>query len=821
MNENNADTSNSNSRSSGGSTMRVPPPRTRSRGFGIAPRRLPPPPEEEQPPRKRLSRSDDSPLQPRRRPRESSPVTAAMDTGEPSATTTSLREDDDEQPERPSINVPRSLMNAIQAVTRLVPRSRQGRDALDALRDQLRNLRVALRLEPRLTLYAPVDATRAAGGGVDWHAEDEDDDDDDDRRMADPHDAAAGILPVGVGMTCATYPANAPSEDRYTVVLGTDFCFAGVWDGHGGTLCSEYVSRHVFRNFQHAVLTGSGSVARAFVEAYRKTDEGYLEHARSQTGRDRGALFAGACAVACHVDFRDRTVTCANLGDGRAVMAVVNDGRLTAVRPLSTDHTTDNPAERRRMRDEHPHDPHLIVNMEPDEDEAPDWRVKGIAAFTRSLGDTQLKDKASAAVYNSYVPPHRRILPRPGIRPRPDAPHKTRPYLSNEPETQTQPLSEGFIIIACDGVWDEMTSEEAVQVVYDLIVRDADANLADLFIEQVLQRAVQRLRETDPDEADVTLEELKRRPQGKASDSHRSNLHDDITVVILQFNGIEGHTRTSTSSSSSFVASPFEYDAAAASPREAPTERRVWNTESNLSVFSRDSLWSHGSEHDDDDEEMESSSARPLPSARRGGVTASYSMDLSRDFHVMSDLLTMQDSWNELTMDDVGELLAKLGKRVSDDKLQEIFGKLDVNGTGTVPMRDFQTWWAVKKRRHAATKHRKRAVTYNEGLTALEESVDDDENRQQSTHDQIMGMIQVFGGMTARHLRILYDVLDADGSGELETDEINFLLRKVLGEDPTESLVETTFNEMDEDGSGAIGFSEFCNFFGVYEDEEP
>ena len=759
-------------------SRRAPPPRTRSAGFGIAPRRVPAPEEEdeahveeEEPPRlKRLSRSDNTPLQPKRR-RELSPV---MQVEEPSETTlqddsnnshTNHNHNNGHSNQPTTVNVPQSLIRAIDAVKRFVPRSRQGRAVLDALNDQIANLRIALQLDPKLTLYAPVE-------GINWNAEDD--------PMAEPFDQAATILPMGVGMTCATYPANAPSEDRYTVVLGKDFCFAGVWDGHGGTLCSEYVSKHVFGNFTHAVLAGA-SIPQAFTTAYANTDAGYLEYARLQT-KDRSALFAGTCAVACHVDFTAKTVTCANLGDSRAVMAVVEQGNLTAVVPLSTDHTTENPAEQERLKREHPHDTRLIVNMEPDEDEPPDWRVKGIAAFTRSLGDTQLKDKASAAVYNSYMPPPRRILPRPGIKPRPNAPSKTLPYLSNVPEIQTQPLSEGFIIIACDGVWDEMSSEEAVQIVYDLIVQDPDANLADLFIEQVLRRAVQRIRETDPEEANMTLEALKERPQGKKLDSHRSNLHDDISVIILQFNGLDGSAaKTSTAT--------FEFECEEG-PRSEPPERRVWNTESNLSMFSRESLWSHGS--------RESGSLRP---------SAAF-MDMSKESLNLGDDM-MQDSWNELNKEDLGELLAKLGKRVSDEKLDEIFDKLDVEGVGTVSMRDFEAWWARKTRRQSTTKHRKRAA-YNEGLKL--QAVDENRN---STNDQIMGMIEVFGGMTARHLRILYDVLDADGSGELETDEINFLLRKVLGEDPTEILVETTFNEMDEDGSGAIGFSEFCNFFGV------
>ena len=83
-----------------------------------------------------------------------------------------------------------------------------------------------------------------------------------------------------------------------------------------------------------------------------------------------------------------------------------------------------------------------------------------------------------------------------------------------------------------------------------------------LFIEEVLKRAVERLRETIPEEQDITLgvkpapallrcarysarvgcklgcrraEEMKRRPVGKEDYTGRSCLHDDITAVIVRF----------------------------------------------------------------------------------------------------------------------------------------------------------------------------------------------------------------------------------------------------------------------------------------------
>ena len=48
------------------------------------------------------------------------------------------------------------------------------------------------------------------------------------------------------------------------LVIGEDFIFAGVWDGHGGTPCSEYCEQELYKNFKDALgkeaSTGPGRV---------------------------------------------------------------------------------------------------------------------------------------------------------------------------------------------------------------------------------------------------------------------------------------------------------------------------------------------------------------------------------------------------------------------------------------------------------------------------------------------------------------------------------------------------------------------------------
>ena len=48
-------------------------------------------------------------------------------------------------------------------------------------------------------------------------------------------------------------------------------------------------------------------------------------------------------------------------------------------------------------------------------------------------------------------------------------------------------------------------------------------------------RLVVRCQESYEEEENLTLSDLKKRPQGKKDFSHRSCLHDDITVVIYHF----------------------------------------------------------------------------------------------------------------------------------------------------------------------------------------------------------------------------------------------------------------------------------------------
>ena len=59
-------------------------------------------------------------------------------------------------------------------------------------------------------------------------------------------------------------------------------------------------------------------VEKAFTAAYSECDSAFL--AQSLAANDAAALFSGTCAVGCFVDCASNTITCANIGDSRAVV---------------------------------------------------------------------------------------------------------------------------------------------------------------------------------------------------------------------------------------------------------------------------------------------------------------------------------------------------------------------------------------------------------------------------------------------------------------------------------------------------------------------
>ena len=147
------------------------------------------------------------------------------------------------------------------------------------------------------------------------------------------------------------------------------------------------------------------------------------------------------------VDMARRQVTVGNLGDSRCVVGVYADDYVTAM-PLSSDHSATTDSEKFRLREEHPTDAEIVQEVYDEWKGDYDCVVKGVTRFTRRIGDAHMKDKTCAKLFNSY---------RCGVSVLP-VPRKV-PYISSVAETKEASVENGFLIIACDGIWDEMSSD--------------------------------------------------------------------------------------------------------------------------------------------------------------------------------------------------------------------------------------------------------------------------------------------------------------------------------------------------------------------------
>ncbi|EPQ59920.1 hypothetical protein GLOTRDRAFT_34739 [Gloeophyllum trabeum ATCC 11539] len=178
---------------------------------------------------------------------------------------------------------------------------------------------------------------------------------------------------------------------------------------------------------------------------------------------------SGSCALAALLDTAHKRLYVACTGDSRAVAGVWednNDGTgYWRVEALSEDQTGRNPKELERMRSEHPQD--------EAEDVIRNGRVLGGLEPTRAFGDARYKwpREIQQVLKQSFMPDNDEMRgPSPRL--------KTPPYVTSRPvvtqtpislpspDLETKPKSTfRFVILATDGLWDRISSEDAVALV--------------------------------------------------------------------------------------------------------------------------------------------------------------------------------------------------------------------------------------------------------------------------------------------------------------------------------------------------------------------
>lgn len=210
---------------------------------------------------------------------------------------------------------------------------------------------------------------------------------------------------------------RAEMEDGFVFVDGygtsQSSAYFAVYDGHGGRNVVDYVSNVLHVNVLEEVRRHN-DILVGLPEAFRRTDQEMLQLGINSSG-------CTVCVCVLLQEGSSRTVYTAALGDSRAVISRQN----TAIRMSSmTDHKATDSIEQKRVLEAGGH----IIND----------RVNGILAITRAMGDFLLK-----------------------------MPMLVNDVVSNQPDICSLTLTESddFVILACDGLWDVMTDQQAVDLV--------------------------------------------------------------------------------------------------------------------------------------------------------------------------------------------------------------------------------------------------------------------------------------------------------------------------------------------------------------------
>ncbi|CAG0883227.1 unnamed protein product [Cyprideis torosa] len=211
---------------------------------------------------------------------------------------------------------------------------------------------------------------------------------------------------------------RATMEDSHTHILSLpddpDTVFFAVYDGHGGAEVAQYAGK----NFHKFIAANSDFMSGKTVIGLKNA---FLEFDRSMLDQNiaRGDN-TGSTAIVVVVRFG--TLYCANIGDSRCVACV--NGKVVE---LSADHKPNLPSERER-----------IMNAGGFVDFN---RVNGNLALSRAFGDFAYKKNMERSAEQQM--------------------------LTAVPDIQELPLSRSleFLILACDGIWDVISSHDAVNFV--------------------------------------------------------------------------------------------------------------------------------------------------------------------------------------------------------------------------------------------------------------------------------------------------------------------------------------------------------------------
>ena len=266
--------------------------------------------------------------------------------------------------------------------------------------------------------------------------------------------------------------------------------YFAIFDGHGGDKCAIFLKENLLnyiiedKNFPIDIkLSLQSSIERAeneFNKKYLNLKPDDLKNLNEKTD------FSGSCALICLIV--DNKIYLCNIGDSRAIMSMENGSKF---RPLTIDHKPNNPKEYERIIKNG--GKVYIDNDEPIRDEN---KIKFISNDKEF--DNYVNDEVIYRIYPSDLSVSRTIGD-------PKAKLKNLGGFNNQiifnPEIFTFDNSNScdFIVLGCDGIFDNLKNNEIIDCAWFIIQntdkdRKNDINLVTLDIcNMVIKNAMDKM----------------------------------------------------------------------------------------------------------------------------------------------------------------------------------------------------------------------------------------------------------------------------------------------------------------------------------------
>ncbi|KAJ8768939.1 hypothetical protein K2173_023934 [Erythroxylum novogranatense] len=297
----------------------------------------------------------------------------------------------------------------------------------------------------------------------------------------------------------AVVQANSNLEDQSQVFTSPSATYVGVYDGHGGPEASRFVNKHLFPYMHKFAIEQGGLSADVIKKAFNATEEDFCHLVKRSLPVQPQIASVGSCCLVGAIS--DNVLYVANLGDSRAVLgrrAHENKKKRVVPERLSTDHNVSVEEVRKEVEALHPDDSHVVVYTRGV------WRIKGIIQVSRSIGDVYLKKPEfnRDPIFQQFGNP---------------VPLK-RPVMTAEPSILIRKLrpQDLFLIFASDGLWEQLSDETAVNIVF----KNPRAGIAKRLVSAALQEAAKK-------------REMRYKDMKKIEKGIRRHFHDDITVIVI------------------------------------------------------------------------------------------------------------------------------------------------------------------------------------------------------------------------------------------------------------------------------------------------